>query len=157
MTANTSVVGKALYLEFRHGSYTQQIVLTPEAIMSGGKVVPMTCYRRKISESTPRKTWRQVSSMTMSEKDVNTGAFAVMTKEHALATVPNRMMFTDSLFNQLIMQGWQLYKQPIAVEVTQEDLEDIRLSKTPYKILGRITRCRRALSFGEELFKTSAV
>jgi hypothetical protein len=50
------------------------------------------------------------------------------------------------------MQGWTLFKQPIAVEVTPEDMDDVRLGKTPYKILGRITRCRRTLGFGEELF-----
>jgi hypothetical protein len=150
MTVNTSIAGKAVYLEFRHGNHTQQIILTPESVMLGGKTVPMTCYRRKISSANPRKTWKQVSSMAMSE--VAGGTYIPMTKEHALATVPNRLMFTDSLFNQLINQGWQLYKQPIAVEVTQEDLEDIRMSKTPYKILGRITRSRRALNFGEPLF-----
>jgi len=151
MTVNTSVAGKALYLEFRRGTETQQLILTPEAIVLGGKAVPMTCYRRKVSAVSPRKTWKQVSSMTMSEAGAG-NVFVPMTKDHALATVPNRMMFTDSLFAQLINHGWQLHKQPIAVEVTQDDLQDIRLSKTPYKILGRITRCRRALNFGEELF-----
>lgn len=152
---NTSVAGKALYLELRKGSFTQQIILTPEAVMAGGKTVPMTCYRRSISEANPRKTWKQVSSMTLSEKDPSSMAFIQLTPSHALATVPNRMMFTDNLFNQLITSGWSLYKQPIAVEVTQDDLEDIRLSKTPYKILGRITRCRRVLDFGESLFAVS--
>jgi hypothetical protein len=72
--------------------------------------------------------------------------------DHALSTVRDRISFTDSLFNQLIMQGWTLYKTPIVVETTTEDLDDIRMGKTPYKILGRITRCRRVLNFGESLF-----
>ena len=149
---NTTVVGKALYLELRRGGYTTQVLVTPEAIMLNGKVVPMTCYKRRISSSEPRKTWKQVSSMFMSEKDPVTGAFFVMNKDHALATVPNRLQFVETLFMQMISQGYSLFKSPITVEVTHEDLEDIRKGSTPYKILGRVTRCRRALNFGESLF-----
>lgn len=149
---NTTVVGKALYLEMRRGGYTTQVLMTPEAITLAGKVVPMTCYKRRISKLEPRKTWKQVSSMFSSEKDPVTGSLFMMNTEHALATVPNRLQFVDNLFNQMIGQGYTLFKEPITVEVTHDDLEDIRKSATPYKILGRITRCRRALNFGEALF-----
>jgi hypothetical protein len=149
---NTLIAGKALYLEFRHGPNTQQVILTPEGLTASGKAVPMTCYRRKINAVNPRKTWKQVSSSISSEKDALTGAFTQISKEHALLASHNILSFTDSLFNQLITQGWKLYMQPIVVEVTKEDLDDVRMSKTPYKILGRITRCRRTLKFGEELF-----
>jgi hypothetical protein len=149
---DTKVVGKALYLEFRHGGSTNQVIITPEAINASGKYVPITTYRRRISSSSPRKTWKQMSTVFRSEIDPMTNKLVALGKEHALATVADRISYTDNLFNQLVTSGWQLYKQPIVVEVTQEDLEDIRLSKTPYKILGRITRCRRALNFGESLF-----
>lgn len=149
---NTLIAGKALYLEFRNGPQTQQVILTPEGLTAANKAVPMTCYRRKISAVNPRKTWKQVSSSISSEKDLMTGAFVQVSREHALVVAPNILNFTDSLFNQLIQHGWTLYKQPIVVEVTKEDLDDVRMSKTPYKILGRVTRCRRILNFGEALF-----
>jgi hypothetical protein len=56
-------------------------------------------------------------------------------------------MFTDPLFSSLSMNEWALYKEPIVVEVTAEDLEMVRGSKTPYKVLGRVTKVRRALGF----------
>lgn len=152
MTESTKVVGKALYLEFRRGDETNQVIITPEAINAAGKYVPITTYRRRISTTNPRKTWKQMSTVFKSEIDPLTNKLVPLGKEHALATVADRISYTDNLFNQLIIHGWALHKQPIAVEVTQEDLEDIRLSKTPYKILGRITRCRRTLNFGESLF-----
>jgi hypothetical protein len=62
------------------------------------------------------------------------------------------MDFTKSLMTQLVASGYTLYKQPIVVEVASSDLDDVRLSKTPYKILGRVTRSRRKLEFGESLF-----
>ncbi len=152
MAESTKVVGKALYLEFRRGDETNQIIITPEAINASGKYVPITTYRRRISKANPRKTWKQMSTMFKSEIDPMTNQLVALGKEHALATVADRISYTDNLFNQLIVHGWALRKQPFVVEVTQEDLEDIRLSKTPYKILGRITRCRRTLNFGESLF-----
>ena len=149
---DTKVVGKALYLEFRRDGETNQVIITPEAINAAGKYVPITTYRRRVSAASPRKTWKQMSTVFKSEVDPMTNKLVALGREHALATVPDRISYTDNLFTQLINSGWALYKQPIAVETTIEDLEDIRLSKTPYKILGRITRCRRALNFGEPLF-----
>lgn len=150
--SDTKVVGKALYLEFRRAGETNQVIITPEAINAAGKYVPITTYRRRISSSNPRKTWKQMSTVFRSEIDPSTNKLVALGREHALATVADRISYTDNLFNQLVTSGWSVYKQPIVVEVTQDDLEDIRLSKTPYKILGRITRCRRALNFGESLF-----
>ncbi len=150
--SDTKVVGKALYLEFRRAGETNQVIITPEAINAAGKYVPITTYRRRISSSNPRKTWKQMSTVFRSEIDPATNKLVVLGREHALATVADRISYTDNLFNQLVTSGWTVYKQPIVVEVTEDDLEDIRLSKTPYKILGRITRCRRTLNFGESLY-----
>jgi hypothetical protein len=80
------------------------------------------------------------------------GKIAQYSIEQATLVARDKVSFTDSLFNQLVNNGWTVYKQPIVVEVTPEDLDDVRLGKTPYKILGRITRCRRTLGFGEALF-----
>ena len=89
--ANTAVVGKALYLEMRHGAgYTTQIIFTPEGSTLSGKTVPMTCYRRKISAAQPRKSWRQFSSGAVSDQ-VAPGTFAQVSTEHALSTVKDRI------------------------------------------------------------------
>lgn len=154
--ADVKVVGKALYLEFRRGTETNQVIITPEAVNASGKYVPISTYRRRITKANPRSTWKQMSTAFRSETDLTTGQLVQLGKEHALSTVRDRISYADSLFAQLINSGWQLYKEPIAVEVTFDDLEDIRMSKTPYKILGRITRCRRTLNFGEALFNESA-
>lgn len=151
----TLVSGKALYLELRNGMHTTQLILTPEGFTSNNKLVPMTCYRRRISKLQPRKTWKQVSSHTSPECDPSGMSITQYSIEQATLVAKDKISFTDSLFNQLVMQGWSLYKQPIVVEVTHEDLDDVRLGKTPYKILGRITRCRRTLGFEEALFANS--
>jgi hypothetical protein len=148
---DTKVIGKALYLEMRNGLHTMQLIMTPEGFNTTNKLVPMTIYRRRISKVQPRKTWKQISAHTAPECDAS-GKIAQYSLEQATLVVKDKLSFTDSIFNQLVMQGWSLHGKPIVVEVTPEDMDDVRMGKTPYKILGRITRCRRVLGFGEALF-----
>ena len=148
---DAKVIGKALYLELRSGDYTTQRLLTPEGLNSSNKLVPLTLYRRRISRIQPRKGWKQVSSYLSPECDAS-GKIAQYSLEQAMSVAKDKLSFTDPIFNQLVSGTWQVYKQPIVVEVTTTDLDDVRMGKTPYKILGRITRCRRALGFSEALF-----
>lgn len=155
MAANSpTIVGKALYLELRRENYTNQIIITPEGLTPTGAYVPMTTYRRRISDISPRKTWKQMSSMFYSVPD-EASKIPQLGEEHALATFADRMSYNKNLFEQLVNGHWTIFKTPITVEVTAEDLEDVRSSKTPYKILARITRSRRKLGFPEDLYTTS--
>jgi hypothetical protein len=61
------------------------------------------------------------------------------------------MSFVTSVLANLGKHGWQVYRQPIVVEVTNEDLEAARLSKTPYKVIGRVLKSRAALGFPKEI------
>lgn len=157
MTENITepkVVGKALYIEFRKGGYTNQVIITPEGTSAKGYYVPISTYRRRISESAPRKTWRILASIFHSERTAH-GDLVKLDKDHALATVSERMAYNYGLFNQLIDSGHKVHVKPFVVDVTPEDLDDVRNGKTPYKVIARITRCRRALDFGESLFDPS--
>ncbi len=144
------VVGKALYMEFRNGSQTYQALVTPDTIASNGRAVPAVLYRRQISSSAPRKAWKTTSFPTLNLDAF--GKYEARETEAAAASASARMVYVENLFTRIQSYGYFLYKAPIVVEVSQEDVEAIRLSKTPYKILGRITRVRRTLGFGEALF-----
>jgi hypothetical protein len=147
MADKDKVVGKALYLELRAGISTYQLLLTPDGISSNGRAVPATVYRRQISSAKPRRAWKTYSLPAL---DLNAfGTYEVVEKDKALHTADSRVGYMATTFSQLKSYGYTLYKQPLLIEVSQEDLESIRLSKTPYKILGRITRVRRTLGFGE--------
>jgi hypothetical protein len=147
MADKDKVVGKALYLELRAGISTYQMLLTPDGISSNGRAVPATVYRRQISSAKPRRAWKTYSLPAL---DLNAfGTYEVVEKDKALHTADSRVGYMATTLSQLKSYGYTLYKQPLLIEVSQEDLESIRLSKTPYKILGRITRVRRTLGFGE--------
>jgi hypothetical protein len=107
-------------------------------------------YRRQISAAKPRKGWKHGNFPTLSIDEF--GVFSKRSKDDAISLSASRLEFHASTLNQLAAYHYKIYKQPILVEVSAEDLEGIRNGKTPYKILGRITRCRRTLGFGESLF-----
>lgn len=151
MSEKDKVVGKALYTEYRSNSATFQLLITPDGITSSGKNVPAVLYRRNISASRPRRPWRHTSL-----PGLNVDEFGVYTKEDSLEKLnelaSNRLTYIQNYFKQLNDYKYYLYKTPLTVEVSLADLDEIRLGKTPYKILGRITRCRKASGFSEELF-----
>lgn len=150
MSDKDKVVGKALYLELRSTSQTYQILITPDGISTNGKNVPSMVYRRQISAAKPRKGWKHENFPTLSVDEF--GVFNKRNKDDAMALSSTRLEFHSSTLKQLVAYHYKIYKQPILVEVSAEDLEGIRNGKTPYKILGRITRVRRTLGFGESLF-----
>ena len=150
MAEKDKVIGKALYTEFRSGSQTYQLMITPDGVNSNGKYVPAMVYRRQVSSSRPRRAWKSYSLPSLNINEF--GAFTTMPKDQAIQTAKGRLEFMMSTINQMIGYRYQLYKLPIVVEVASEDLDGIRLGRTPYKVLGRITRVRKALGFSEELF-----
>jgi len=150
MTEKDKVIGKALYTEFRAASQTYQLMITPDGITSNGKYVPAMVYRRQISSSRPRRAWKNFSLPSLNVNEF--GAFTTTPKDQAIETAKSRLEFMMSTINQMTAYKYQLYMMPIVVEVASEDLDGIRLGRTPYKVLGRITRVRKALGFSQELF-----
>jgi hypothetical protein len=148
MADKDKVIGKALYMELRTPTnQTYQMLLTPDGVSSNGRAVPATMYRRQISKIKPRRAWK---TFTLPALPLNSfGVYETQSKDDATQAADERISYMGTTLSQLNSYGYKLYKSPILVEVAQEDLEQIRLSKTPYKILGRITRVRRTLGFGE--------
>lgn len=151
MADKDKVVGKALYMEFRSGNQTYQMIITPDGITTEGRNVPSTVYRRQISSSKPRRAWKTYALPKL-QQEAASGTFSVLDKELAMSQATSRIVYLENTFTRMEGYGYTLYKQPLVIEVSQADLDDIRLSKTPYKILGRITRVRKALGFSEKLF-----
>lgn len=150
MADKDKVAGKALYLEFRYSEQTYQMIVTPDGVSSGGKYVPSTVYRRQITKTKPRRAWKTFTFPNLSLNE--SGVFAALPEDTAMSGALSRVSYLENTISRLATYGFKLYKQPIIVEVSVDDIDGIRLSKTPYKIIGRITRLRRTLNFGESLF-----
>lgn len=160
MTKSATLVGKALYLEFRKGVNTAQIIITPEGFTPEGDFVPTSTWRRQISAWSPKKPWRCYASGDWS----NRRATAMDTK--ALDTMPDPelakvataeiMMSLSVVLDNLQENSWTLFQQPIVLEFSQEDLEDTKLNQTPSALIRRILRARKELGFPDEILDQPA-
>lgn len=150
MSDKDKVVGKALYVEMRNNASTYQMLITPDGVSENGRAVPAMMYRRQISKLSPRRGWKTYSLPTLPLNAF--GGYEQVTKDLASPQAIERLSHLEITFRQLASYNYKVYKQPIVVEVSQADLEEVRYSKTPYKVLGRITRVRKTLGFGETLF-----
>lgn len=142
---DTQVQGKAVYMEFVKNGMTQQVLVLPEGMTTSHKTVPMTVYRRRLSVMQPRKTWKATAA-AWSSTTLLTGASPTPRSD-----VPDLMLsFLFPLFRSLEVNEYKLYKDPIVVEVTSEDLELARQGKTPYKAMARVWKARKKLGFPKE-------
>lgn len=148
MTQNSSVVGHALYLEFKNESTVYQMVFLPPADGSLGRS-PFTVFRRQLSPAVSRKSWRFYTATASSGSE-----FAIPGSASSAREVGSNWIgqVTDNVMQQLINRGWKLYKEPIVVELTKDDIDDAHRGKIPYKALGRINKVRKFLSF-EDFWK----
>ena len=150
MADKDKVVGKALYMEFRSSNQTYQMIITPDGLTLEGRNIPATVYRRQISSSRPRRAWKTLAFPKLPQDP--SGVFNMLNVDAAKEQATSRAGYLESNIQRLHANGFTLFMKPIIVEVSQADLDDIRYAKTPYKILGRITRARKVLGFGERLF-----
>ena len=157
MMDKNTVLGKALYLEFRRGDYTLQIILTPEVVDENGELRTTTLMRRQISEHHPRKSWRFDSARTADRALRNVvrnpdGTFKEYELSEAKHFAQQGLAFISPLLSQVHHQGWTLQKQPVAVEYSFEDLALVRSQSTPQGLIRRVLRSREALGFDKNLF-----
>lgn len=148
-------VGKALYLELRRGRVTDQVLITPEGISETGRYVPMATYRRRVSESAPRKSWKQQCTLFRSEIHPDTNQLVQLGAEYALATVKDRVGYMTGLFEQLVSLGYTVYRQPLAIEITPKDLDDVAKGKVPYSAMHRLNQSRLAAGFSAQVFEVA--
>lgn len=147
-------VAKALYLEFRNGNNTYQIVAVPEVIDFHGTVRKAVALTRKISVWHPRRNWNfepSQASIFASRRDPATGGVLKEDAETAkTASIQSLPIGLAQNLSRLGAQGYELFKTPVVVEVSFEDVDSIQESKTPLGLIRRIQRTRVANGWGED-------
>ena len=148
LDATKDVQGIALYAEFRKPGAMMQILITPDGYANDGKEVPASLYRRVTTPLTPKKQWRSSNLSWRAVSDLNGEALANDNKEKFVET---RMSFATQLFDGIKNGGWILTNETLFIETSKKDLDDVKLSKTPNKMLYRINQTRTALGFPAEI------
>jgi hypothetical protein len=148
-------VGKALYLEFRRNTSTYQLIITPAGKLNVDgveKEVDGVIFRRLVSESTPRSQWR-------TSRLRNTLRSEFITTTDQLLNDVNDSWMKSGINYQISSLGdttkWSLYKQPVAVEASEEDLKDALTNSTPNALIKRIRKAREALGFDESFYAST--
>lgn len=145
----TKAVGKALYVELRKGSRTAQIIVVPGfAETPTSSSIPMRVLTRQISSLNPRRSWRFYAS------PIATNLYEADDANLALAQVAPFINDIEHYFRGFADAGWEVHKNPIAVELTYDDVREVADSTTPQAFIRRLNRARVAADYGTELFYT---
>ena len=127
-----------------------QLLITPDGYNEEGKEVPASLYRRVVTPNTPKKQWRS-SSLGMSRIREYMDAGLALEEEKKEEMAEGRLAFATQLFDSLMTGGWAIEKEPLFIETSKKDMTDIRLGKTPNKMLYRINQTRKAQGFPENV------
>lgn len=149
MLDNTKEVqGVGVYAEFRKPGATMQIIITPDGYTTDGKEVPANLFRRVVTPASPKKQWR---NSPVPNHAITELAGVPLADEKREAFAQQRFVFAMDLFDAINNGNWEIVKDAFVIEVSKKDLEDIRTSKTPNKLLYRIGLVREANEFPAEL------
>jgi hypothetical protein len=138
------VATRAVYLELQRESETSQVLLTPQ-VLNPVKDSMLKPYiiSRKVSEMSPRKSWRYSSGPRHPFID------KAETISHAVEIAVAHLKWVTPLLAGYVSGGWKLVNAPIAVEMTTDDLMDVAEKKTPAALLRRVTKSRLEAGYPE--------
>jgi hypothetical protein len=150
LDATKDVQGIALYAEFRKPGALMQIIITPDGYATDGKEVPASLYRRVTTPLTPKKQWRSSNLSWRAITDLNGEQLGGVGVDKEVF-VETRMSFATQLFDGIKNGGWSLTRETLFIETSKKDLDDVKLAKTPNKMLYRINQTKDALGFPAEI------
>ena len=140
------VQGIALYAQFHKPGAMTQLLITPDGYDESGEKVFASLYRRIVTTTSPKKQWRSstIRSGELSDLDFEKA-------DDRARFAEKRLSFAVQLFDSLLSGKWELHKEPIYLEVSKKDLTDIKVAKTPTKLIYRINQSREVLGFVAEI------
>ena len=161
MSDHAELIGKALYLEFRKGVNTAQIIITPEGIDKEGNYVPVSTWRRQISTWSPKKPWRCYTAPNETQLAERKSQCVSKVAENPDTDKANEeamemIVALTTTLNNLYDNKWELYKEPIVLDFSMEDLLNTKAWETPSALTRRIMRARKELDFPDELLNETA-
>jgi hypothetical protein len=141
------IVGNALYMEMRRGRDTSQVLVIPPMMNPiTGMRQKMVLLTRNIDPTVQRRSWRFYSSKAdpIMEPEMN--------YEVAVDLAAPLVREIASFLSGYAAGEWLMYKTPLMVEMTTDDLMDIADTKTPNALLRRVLVARKEGGFTDSLF-----
>jgi len=143
------VQGIALYAEWKKPEALTQIFFTPDGFTTDGTLMRARMYRRTVTTDNPRKQWK---SSTLWGSKYDKDATEIETDASAKRDyASNRLGGVDVYFKRLVAGGWVKNGEPLLIEVSKKDMDDMSKDKTPNKFLYRVDLTKKTKSFEDPL------
>lgn len=144
------VQGVAVYAEFVRAGETTQMLITPDCYTNVGTLTPMAIHRRVVTPVSLKKQWRNNALRHEQIKDL-VSAGNTLADNEVVDFTETRMRYAFSFFDEMLRHGWTIRKEPILIEVSKFDADDLAKGTTPSRVLYRVGISRKALGFPKEL------
>ena len=158
------VRGKALYLEFHNNGVgkTFQLLVQPDGTTTSGAYVPFGMFHRTLTPAYPKRPWSvatvQAARVTRAPDPITLKLVPMtLTDPHeALRIADTFKKHVTDVLDQLTRQGFALFKQPVVVEISSVDFDELGNGNTPYALFRRVMSARKTLGFPDDLLPTSS-
>lgn len=141
------MVGHTVYLELQRDDARAQVMLIPAGVTVTGSSTPLALYYRKVTPVTPRAFWKSTASLVALPRDAE-GEPTTLDDESAAHALRDQVIaFVEPVLAGYISRGWKAANAPLVVETSREDLDAVKDSTTPYKLLYRIQKARVAAGY----------
>jgi hypothetical protein len=143
------VQGTAVYLELRKNGATAQVLITPDGF-GENDVVSSQFFRRVVTTGVSKRRWKAYSlRIDQNQRDLIREGVGLPI-EGSQEITATRVRALNDYFTSMVRNGYKLVQdKPIYVEVTKEDLEQVKQGTLPTKLWTRVKSSRTALGFPE--------
>jgi hypothetical protein len=154
------VQGIAMYAQWKKSGNMLQVLVTPDGYgTESEKLVPATIYRRVTSTYQPKRQWRgsSVQSLTsgywtdpenpMMEGNPYDPLTETDDREVQEKVAEARLAWYARMLDMIVTQDWEMVGEPLFVETSKKDIDDIRVDKTPSKLMYRVNQLREVRGF----------
>lgn len=143
------IQGISVYAEFSKPGFRTEMFITPDGFSQTGDLVPATIYTRVVSKDKPKKLWKQTTVQFADEiAKIGEKALDLSQKE---AYLSKRLEHLTSIFEGVVETGWEIACDPIMIETSLKDLQDVANGETPIRVVYRINLSRKALGLPAEI------
>lgn len=157
-----SVFGRAVYLEFRNGGTTSQMIFTSECISPKTGLTVPTCFLSKLaSKQHDTRPWtKRFARKTIGVQGVSANGnpslrFEEVGDETALNMVGLVVEEFSSKLDAMYNGGWTLYRDPVIVEMSGDDVVKLEENATPAQLIRRVLQAREEAGFGKAIYEES--
>lgn len=150
-----SILGFALYLEFRRETYANQhlfIPAIPDRLHES--VIEPKYISRQISQVNPNRPWkyRPIDLPMLSYDSTTHMLSAVRDIDQAYKVTQPFIDVVVHNINNMLTCGWKAYKQPLVLGLTETDGIAIRTHATPSALMRRLEHAREEAGFDRHVY-----